>query len=65
MKKAPNMDSETIKNGVGNWVLFFCTAGRVENGGLGEDTGVRVTPSNRVTVFWCSGGREYGRGESL
>ena len=23
MKKAPKIDAETIKNGVGNWVLFF------------------------------------------
>ena len=23
MKKAPKIDPETIKNGVGNWVLFF------------------------------------------
>ena len=23
MKKAPKIDAETFKNGVGNWVLFF------------------------------------------
>ena len=23
MKKAPKIDAETIKNGVGNWMLFF------------------------------------------
>ena len=23
MKTTPNIDPETIKNGVGNWVLFF------------------------------------------
>ena len=34
MKKARNIDPETIRNGVRNWVLLFVNrAGKVENGG--------------------------------
>ena len=50
MKKAPNIDPETIKNSVGNWVLFFVRleGGKMEAWGVAggaqesEDRGPRA-----------------------
>ena len=41
MKKAPKIDPETIKNGVGNWMLFFVglEKGTMGGGGLGAANG--------------------------
>ena len=66
MKKAPKIDAETIKNGVGNWVLFFVRlegwkleAWGVAGGPWGE--GMRGIDESD-DGFWPAGGRGKGWG---
>ena len=66
MKTTPKIDSENIKNGIGNRVLFFVglEGWKMEAWGLGEpsseSTGVQLTkidrPSDRDEGFWWCGG---------
>ena len=72
MKQATKIDPETIKNGVGNWVLFFVGLEEWKmgwGGGPGEAkalrTRVQLSPTDRDSGFWCCGGREHGRAESI
>ena len=69
MKKAPKIESETIKNGVGNWMLFFVGLEGWKMEAWGE-LGLRECGSERGLArssngFWCSGGRIIGGGKSL
>ena len=68
MKKAPKIDPETIKNGVGNWLLFFVgpMTGKWRLGGwLGEarslNTGVQLT---HTSVFGAAGGWTWEGGKA-
>ena len=62
-EKAPQIDAETIKKGVGTWMLFFVGLEGWEMG-LGEwlggarslRTGVREHLGSSDNGFWCSGG---------
>ena len=63
MKQAPTIDAETLKNGVGNCVLFFVglegwkiEAWGVEGEARSLRIGVRLSPADRDNGFWCSGG---------
>ncbi len=71
-EQTPKIDPETIKNGVGNWVLFFCKVEGGEALGWGDgwgkpglrEQGSRTFSEVQITVFGALGGGSMGGGSA-